>query len=108
LSGRSTTEKEQKQLLQKSIIGSGDADKVTPLEQMVLGCNQFSHLYVEVEININNNQNASSASAGVFDHHSQKKVKKCCGHHKCMTRDGRAASSPRKVLEGFGNLCKHA
>jgi hypothetical protein len=43
-SGRSMTEKEQKQLLQNSIIGSGDVDKMTLPEQMALGFNRFSHL----------------------------------------------------------------
>jgi hypothetical protein len=70
LSGRSMTEKEQKQLLQNCIIGSGDVDEMTLPEQMVLGFNQFSHLYDEVEIDINDDRNASSASAGVVDHHS--------------------------------------
>jgi hypothetical protein len=81
------TEKEQKQLLKNSIIGSGDVDKMTLPEQMVLGFNQFSHLYDEVEIDINDDRNASSASEVFLITTVQRKVKRCCGHHKCMTRN---------------------
>ncbi|KAI2499678.1 hypothetical protein MHU86_14811 [Fragilaria crotonensis] len=61
-SGRSMTEKEQKELLRSSIIGSGAVDEMTLPEQMVLGLNQFSHLYDEVDIDINDDRNALSSS----------------------------------------------
>ena len=72
LSGRSMTEKEQKELLRSSIIGSGAVDEMTLPEQMVLGLNQFSHLYDEVDIDINDDRNALSSSVsegGVVDRH---------------------------------------
>jgi hypothetical protein len=61
-SGRSMTDKEQKELLRASIIGSVDADVMTLPQQMVAGVNQFSHLYDDVDIDINDDWNASSAS----------------------------------------------
>ncbi|KAI2495874.1 hypothetical protein MHU86_18655 [Fragilaria crotonensis] len=76
LSGRSMTEKEQKEMLRTtSIIGSAGAvlDEMTLPEQMVLGLNQFSHLYdEEVDIDINDDRNALSSSVsegGVVDRH---------------------------------------
>ena len=71
-SGRSMTEKEQKELLRSSIIGSGAVDEMTLPEQMVLGLNQFSHLYDEVDIDINDDRNALSSTVsegGVVDRH---------------------------------------
>jgi hypothetical protein len=56
------TDKEQKELLRASIIGSGDANVMTLPEQMVAGVNQFSHLNDNVEIDVNDYRNASSAS----------------------------------------------
>ncbi len=41
-SGSSVTDKEQRELLRKSILGSGDPDELTLPEQMVLGMNQTS------------------------------------------------------------------
>jgi hypothetical protein len=58
LSGRSMTEKEQKELLRTSIIGSGAVDKMILPEQMVLGLNQFFYLYDEVDIDLNDDRNA--------------------------------------------------
>jgi hypothetical protein len=44
-SGRSVTDKEQREMLCKSILGSGDSDELTLPEQMALGLNEFGHLY---------------------------------------------------------------
>ncbi len=52
------TEKEQKELLRTSIIGSGAVDKMILPEQMVLGLNQFFYLYDEVDIDLNDDRNA--------------------------------------------------
>lgn len=65
-SGNSVTEKEQKALLRKSILGSDDPDELTLPEQMVLGINQFSHLYenVPVAAPVNDDRNASAVADG--------------------------------------------
>ena len=61
-SGNSVTGKEQRELLRKSIIGSGDPDELTLPEQMVLGINQFGHLYEDVPVAVNDDRNAQSTS----------------------------------------------
>ncbi len=71
-SGRSMTEKEQKKLLRTCIFGSGAVDEITLPEQMVLGLNQFSHLYDEVDIiDVNDDRNALSSVSedAVVDRH---------------------------------------
>lgn len=64
-SGRSMTDREQKELLRASIIGCGEPDVMTLPQQMVAGVNQFSHLYDDVEIDINDNRNAASSASVV-------------------------------------------
>ncbi len=44
-SARSMTEKDQKMMLRESIVETGASDIMTLPEQMILGLNQFSHLY---------------------------------------------------------------
>jgi hypothetical protein len=61
-SGNSVMDKEQRELLRKSIIGSGDPDELTLPEQMVLGINQFGHLYEDVPVAVNDDRNAQSTS----------------------------------------------
>ena len=61
-SGKSVTDKEQREMLRKSILGSGDPDELTLPEQMVLGLNQFGHLYEDVPVTINDDWNAQSTS----------------------------------------------
>ena len=70
-SGRSMTEKEQKELLCTCIFGSGAVDEITLPEQTVLGLNQFSHLYDEVDIDVNVDRNALSSVSedAVVDRH---------------------------------------
>jgi hypothetical protein len=59
----SVTDKEQRELLRKSILGLGDPDELTLPEQMVLGINQFGHLvYEDVPVAVNEDQNAQSAA----------------------------------------------
>ena len=43
-SGKSLTDKDQQELMRRSILCSGDSDEITLQEQMVLGLNQFRHL----------------------------------------------------------------
>jgi hypothetical protein len=80
-SGRSMTEKEQKEVLRASIIGCGDPDVMTLPQQMVAGVNQFSHLYDDVDIDIHDDRNASAASVAGGDmmsrSQSDKKLKDC-------------------------------
>ncbi|KAI2512428.1 hypothetical protein MHU86_1881 [Fragilaria crotonensis] len=64
-SGRSMTDREQKELLRASIIGCGEPDVMTLPQQMVAGVNQFSHLYDDVEIDINDDRNAASSASVV-------------------------------------------
>jgi hypothetical protein len=59
----SVTDKEQRELLRQSILGSGDPDELKLPEQMVLGINQFGHLYEDVPVAVNEDQNAQSASS---------------------------------------------
>ena len=47
-SGNSITEKQQKQLLRDSILGTGNPNYVSLPEQMVAGINQFAGLYEDV------------------------------------------------------------
>ena len=55
--------KDQRQMLCESIIGvTGTSAMMTLPEQMVLGLNQFSHLYDDVPVAINDDQNASTLS----------------------------------------------
>ena len=62
-SARSMTEKDQRQMLRESIIGvTGASDIMTLPEQMVLGLNQFSHLYDNVPVATNDDRNASTLS----------------------------------------------
>jgi hypothetical protein len=57
------TVKDQRQMLCESIIGvTGTSAMMTLPEQMVLGLNQFSHLYDDVPVAINDDQNASTLS----------------------------------------------
>ena len=57
------TEKDQRRMLRESIIrATGASDIMTLPEQMVLGLNQFSHLYDDVPVAINDDQNASTLS----------------------------------------------
>ena len=59
-SGNSVTEKDQRELLRKTILGSGDPDELTLPEQMVLGINQFGHLYEDVPVAANDDWNAAA------------------------------------------------
>jgi hypothetical protein len=59
-SGKSVTDKEQKEMLRRSILGSEDPDFITLPEQMVLGINQFAHLYDDLPIENNDDRNATS------------------------------------------------
>ncbi|KAI2489924.1 hypothetical protein MHU86_24647 [Fragilaria crotonensis] len=61
-SASSVTDKEQRELLCKSILGSGDPDELTLPEQMVLGINQFGHLYEDVPVTVNDDRNVQSAN----------------------------------------------
>jgi hypothetical protein len=57
------TLKEQRRMLNESIIGvTGATDVMTLPQQMVLGLNQFSHLYNNVPVVINDDRNASTLS----------------------------------------------
>jgi hypothetical protein len=57
------TLKEQRQMLNESIIGvTGATDVMTLPQQMVLGLNQFYHLYDNVPVAINDDRNASTLS----------------------------------------------
>ena len=58
--GNSVTEKDQRELLRKTILGSGDPDELTLPEQMVLGINQFGHLYEDVPVAANEDRNAAA------------------------------------------------
>ena len=60
-SASSVTDKDQQKLFRKSILGSGDPDGLTLPEQMVLGINQFDHLYDDVLVAVNDDRNAQSA-----------------------------------------------
>ena len=60
-SGNSITEKRQKELLAKAIIGNGNSDVMTLTEQMATGINQFAHLYENVNVPINDDKNASNS-----------------------------------------------
>jgi hypothetical protein len=72
-SGRSMTEKEQKELLRASIIRSDQDDQMTLPEQMVLGFNQFSYPYDEVlEIDANGDRNAQRYDKKLKDFFPQK------------------------------------
>jgi hypothetical protein len=62
-SARSMTEKDQRKMLRESIVGTGASDIMTLSEQMVLGLNQFSHLYDDVPVVVNDDRNASTLSA---------------------------------------------
>ena len=59
-SGKSVTDKEQKEMLRRSILGSEDPDVISLPEQMVLGVNQFAHLYDDVPMESNDDRNATS------------------------------------------------
>ena len=63
-SGKSFTDKEQKEMLRRSILGSEDPDDISLPEQMVLGINQFAHLYDDVPMENNDDRNATSALGG--------------------------------------------
>ena len=64
-SGKSVTDKEQKEMLRRSILGSDDDPDVISLpEQMVLGINQFAHLYDDVPMENNDDRNAASSLHG--------------------------------------------
>ena len=54
------TDKDQRKALRESITGSGASNIVTLPEQMVLGINQFSHLYDDVPVAINDDRNAAT------------------------------------------------
>ena len=57
------TVKDQRQMLCESIIGvTGTSAMMTLPEQMVLGLNQFSHLYDNVPVATNDDRNASTLS----------------------------------------------
>jgi len=43
-SGKSLNDKDQQELMRRSILCSGDSDEITLQEQMVLCLNQFRHL----------------------------------------------------------------
>jgi hypothetical protein len=60
-SGNSVTDKEQREMLRKTSLNSGDPDELTLPEQMVLGINQFRHLYDDVPVAVNDDQNIQSA-----------------------------------------------
>ncbi len=62
-SARSMTEKDQRKMLRESIVGTGASDIMTLSEQMVLGLNQFYHLYGDVPVVVNDDRNASTLSA---------------------------------------------
>ena len=62
-SARSMTEKDQRKMLRESIVGTGASDIMTLPEQMILGLNQFSHLYDGVPVVVNDDRNASTSSA---------------------------------------------
>jgi hypothetical protein len=62
-SARSMTEKDQRKMLRESIVGTGASDIMTLPEQMILGLNQFSHLYDDVTVVVNDDRNASTSSA---------------------------------------------
>ena len=67
-SGRTMTDKEQKEMLRCAILGTGDPDAMTLPEQMVLGINQFANLYDDVPIETNADRNASSS------HHAERDI----------------------------------
>ncbi len=62
--GKSVTDKEQKAMLRRSILGSEDPDVISLPEQMVLGINQFAHLYDDVPMENNDDRNAASLHGG--------------------------------------------
>ena len=81
-SARSMTEKEQKEILRQSILGSGDATSITLPEQMVLGIYQFASLYDEVDPEQVDDKNAPSAtsetdSTNTLRNNSDKMLKEC-------------------------------
>ncbi|KAI2496257.1 hypothetical protein MHU86_18261 [Fragilaria crotonensis] len=51
-------------MLRRSILGSEDPDDISLPEQMVLGVNQFAHLYDDVPLENNDDRNATSALGG--------------------------------------------
>ena len=53
--------------MRRSILGSGEPDELTLPEQMVLGPNQFRHLYEDVSVTVNDDWNAQSGTAGAED-----------------------------------------
>ena len=63
-SGKSLTDKEQKEMLRRSILGSEDPEDISLTEQMVLGVNQFAHLYDDVPMENNDDRHATSAVGG--------------------------------------------
>ncbi len=64
-SGKSFTDKEQKEMLRCSILGSEDPDDISLPEQMVLGINQFAHLYDDVPMENNTTETPLLHSAGL-------------------------------------------
>jgi hypothetical protein len=60
-SGKSVTNKEQKAILRRSILGSEDPDFISLSEQTVLCVNQYAHLYNDVPMENNDDRNASAS-----------------------------------------------
>ena len=90
-SARSMTEKDQRKMLRESIVGTSASDIMTLPEQMVLGLNQFSHLYDDVPVVVNDDRNASTLSAaagttvvGSSRHDYDKVLKDCFSRRKLL------------------------
>ena len=50
-------------MLRKSVLGSGAPDELILPEQMVLGINQFGHLFEDVPVAVNDDRNAQRTSS---------------------------------------------
>jgi hypothetical protein len=74
-SGNSITEKQQKQMLRDSILGTGNPNSDLLPEQMVAGINQFAGLYEDVGIEGNDDRSASSSAGQLTPSGFDKKLK---------------------------------
>ena len=100
-SGKSVTDKEQKEMLRRSILGSEDPDFITLPEQMVLGINQFAHLYDDLPMENNNDRNATSV-------HGDSGTDDLIGslHRKKNDKRLKDCFSPKKFRRQTEHLCK--
>jgi hypothetical protein len=85
---------------QRSIIGvTGVSDIMTLPELMVLGLNQFSHLYDDVPVAINDDRNASTLSGfGTVTGSSWNDYDKALSRRKALVKNSHQSLWPRVLL----------